>query len=175
MTGDLVRGLRYAGVGVAMLLGVMPYVRFNMTNSMPLGLWATRGEASTIDRGIAVMVCLPYEVSGLALARRYLVHGECPGDIESVLKTVAAVAGDQVLVSPAGIAVNGQIIPGTVQRAQDSQGREMQVVAAGTYAVAPGTVWLVSNHDPLSFDSRYFGPVPAVNVRGVAYPILVSK
>jgi type IV secretory pathway protease TraF len=37
----------------------------------------------------------------------------------------------------------------------------------------PGQVWLLSGHDPRSFDSRYFGAIPTANVRGVARPLWV--
>jgi hypothetical protein len=35
-------------------------------------------------------------------------------------------------------------------------------------------VWLLSSYDPGSFDSRYFGPVPAANIRGQAIPVLIA-
>ena len=49
------------------------------------------------------------------------------------------------------------------------------VLSAGAYQVKPGEVWLLSGHDPRSFDSRYFGSVPAVNVQGVARPVWVGR
>ena len=35
-----------------------------------------------------------------------------------------------------------------------------RVTADGDQVVAEGMVWLVSSYTPLSWDSRYFGPVP---------------
>jgi type IV secretory pathway protease TraF len=35
----------------------------------------------------------------------------------------------------------------------------MLLVPLGTYAVSPGTAWVISSYNRFSFDSRYFGPV----------------
>ena len=45
----------------------------------------------------------------------------------------------------------------------------------GEYHVLPGSVWVGSQHSPLSFDSRYFGPVPSQGVLGRAKPLLVES
>ena len=51
----------------------------------------------------------------------------------------------------------------------------LQRLTDGAYRVTPNEVWLLSNYDPRSFDSRYFGPVPAANVLGVAHPVWVLR
>ena len=76
-------------------------------------------------------------------------------------------------VSAAGVTVNGRSVQGTAQLSRDSAGRPLKPVPAGAYPVAPGEVWLLSGHDPRSFDSRYFGPVPESSVQGVTRPLMV--
>jgi type IV secretory pathway protease TraF len=44
---------------------------------------------------------------------------------------------------------------------------------AGTYRVESGQLWLLSGHDPRSFDSRYFGPISVSSVQAVARPVWV--
>ena len=39
--------------------------------------------------------------------------------------------------------------------------------------VAKGEVWVISSYNPLSFDSRYFGPVPVSKIEGLARPLFV--
>jgi type IV secretory pathway protease TraF len=39
----------------------------------------------------------------------------------------------------------------------------------------PGELFLLSTTNPASFDSRYFGPVRADAVLGVAHPIWLEK
>ena len=80
---------------------------------------------------------------------------------------------DVVAVSGAGITVNGRSVQGTAQLSRDSAGLPLQSVPAGAYPVAPGEVWLLSGHDPRSFDSRYFGPVPESSIQGVTRPLMV--
>jgi len=133
---------------------------------------------STVDaplrRGEFVTLCLPDTVPiREAAARGYIPTGNCPDGHEPLVKPIAAVAGDLVTVTPQGIAVDGQPVENTAQLAQDSAGRPLRPIPAGAYPVMPGQVWLLSGHDPRSFDSRYFGPIPAVNVRGVARPLWV--
>ena len=108
-----------------------------------------------------------------ALARGYLQPGACPGGAESVLKPVAAVEGDTVDITLAGVSVNGAALANTAQLDQDSAGRALQPVPPGSYRVAPGEVWLLSSHSPLSWDARYWGPLPAGAVRATARPLLV--
>ena len=53
----------------------------------------------------------------------------------------------------------------------DEGGLPLTGVAACTYTVAPGHVWLISTYSPLSFDSRYLGPVPISSIRGTVKPL----
>ncbi len=85
------------------------------------------------------------------------------------------IAGDLVAISAAGVTVNGQPVQGTAQLPRDGAGRPLRPFPAGIYRVVAGELWLLSGHDPRSFDSRYFGPVPTKNVQGVARPIWVLR
>jgi conjugative transfer signal peptidase TraF len=149
-------------------------LRINGTSSMPRGLWRVTPGVAPLRRGEIVTICPPDTPPFReAAARRYIPAGSCPGGYEPLVKPIGAATGDVVAVSASGVTVNGQAVPGTAQLAQDSAGRRLQPVRAGTYPVALGEVWLLSGHDPRSFDSRYFGPVPAESVQGVARPVWV--
>ena len=149
-------------------------LRINGTASMPRGLWRVAPAEAPLRRGAVVTICPPDTAPFReAEARRYIPAGSCPGGYEPLVKPIGAALGDVVAVSASGVTVNGQAVPGTAQLAQDSAGRHLQPVRAGTYPVAQGEVWLLSGHDPRSFDSRYFGPVPAESVQGVARPVWV--
>jgi len=149
-------------------------IRVNATASMPRGLWQVRTVDAPLRRGEFVTVCLPDTApTREAAARGYLPAGICANGHAPLVKPVAAVAGDRVTVAPQGIAVDGQQIAHTAQLVLDSAGRPLRPVAPGVYPVMPGQVWLLSGHDPRSFDSRYFGAIPTANVRGVARPLWV--
>ena len=161
-----------AAATAALFAGTSLGVRLNATPSMPLGLWITvPGRA--VDRGAIVLACLTGPGAKEGKARGYIGIGSCPGHREPLVKPIAAVAGDLVTVTRHGISVNGEALPHTAQLAKDSAGRLLRGVEAGTYRVAPGTVWLVSGHDPRSYDSRYFGAVPIASIRATARPLVV--
>lgn len=149
-------------------------LRVNNTASMPRGLWQVGAVDRPLRRGEIIAVCLPDTTPiRVAAARGYIPAGNCSGGHEPLVKPVAAVAGDLVTVTPQGIAVDGRAVEHTAPLVRDSAGRPLRPVPAGVYPVMPGQVWLLSGHDPRSFDSRYFGPVPAANVQGVARPVWV--
>ena len=148
-------------------------VRLNTTPSMPLGLWMVARKSTSRDA--FVIACLSGPEATEAEDRGYLGIGSCPDRVEPVVKPVAAVAGDVVTVTPSGIIVNGSALPRTTPLAKDSAGRLLQAFPAGTYHVAPGTVWLLSGHDPRSFDSRYFGPIPVAVIRSVVEPLVTFR
>ena len=149
-------------------------LRINGTPSMPRGLWRVTSTEAPLRRGAVVTICPPDTPPFReAAARGYIPAGSCPGRYEPLVKPIGAASGDVVAMSESGVTVNGRAIRGTAPLAQDSAGRPLRPVRPGTYPVAPGEVWLLSGHDPRSFDSRYFGPVPASNVQGVAQPVWV--
>lgn len=148
-------------------------LRINATASMPRGLWRVQVR-EPIARGTIVTVCPPDQADIREAAHRgYIPSGGCPGGYEPLVKPVAAIAGDLVAVTPQGIAVDGKPVAGTGPLAEDEAGRPLHPIPIGAYRVEPGEVWLLSGHDPRSFDSRYFGPVSAANVTGVARPLWV--
>lgn len=142
----------------------------NLTDSMPRGVWRLTG--APIARGRVVLVCPPLVPAvKAAKAAGYLIRGACPGAVAPLLKPVVAVAGDRVEVSAAGVFVNGRLIANSGLIERDGKGRALPRGQLGSHRVPQGRVWLVSSHNRYSFDSRYFGPVPASQVRGVAAPV----
>ncbi|WP_083347512.1 conjugative transfer signal peptidase TraF [Rhizobium sp. LCM 4573] len=159
-----------AGIGITAAFAYSAGYRVNLTHSAPSGLWrVVPVELAAIQRGELVEVCPPpARIVSLMSERGYLSSGDCsPGGVTTLLKPVAAVAGDRVTIRRGNPAeVNGEPLPNTTAE----QG--IPAWPDGTYPVQPGQVWLFSTYSPGSFDSRYFGPVPLVNVRGRASPVL---
>ena len=69
----------------------------------------------------------------------------------------------------AEVTVNGRQLTNSDVRAKDSAGRPLAPAIGG--AVPSGQVWVMSDENPLSFDSRYFGPLPASLIRGRMTPL----
>jgi conjugative transfer signal peptidase TraF len=157
------------------LVGASRRLRLNVTRSLPLGVYVV--EAPAIARGSIVLACLPAWIAPLARRRGYVPEGgRCAGGILPIGKPVLASLGDTVAVTPAGLVVNRRAVPNSRALSRDRQGRVLPRIPLGAYVVRPGMVWLVSTYSPLSFDSRYFGPIPLGNIRaGLAATALTSR
>lgn len=144
--------------------------RLNFTASAPIGLWREIEDAPILSRGMLVSVCPPdAQIVGVMRDNGFLRAGDCPTGTVPLLKPVVALPGDLVEVAPEGaVSVNGRRLTNTAPVAG------IVAYPPGQYAVAEGTVWLFSSYDKRSFDSRYYGPVPAANIRSRVIPVLVD-
>ena len=149
-------------------------LRLNLSGSMPVGLYLIAREPPV--RGSIVLACLRMDVAQLAMARGYVPRGgSCPGGAMPVGKPVLAVAGDTVAVLVEGLQLNGAPVPNSGALLADRNGRPLPKLPIGRHVVRDGEFWLVSNYSPFSFDSRYFGPMNAAEVRAHLRPLWISK
>ena len=145
-------------------------LRINTTASMPIGLY--RELPLRVARGAWVIFCLPEEPARLGRERAYLRRGSCPDGSQELMKEIAALPGDRVALSQVGLIVNGHSIAETALRAVDRGRRTLPHAPFGEGYVAPGELWVLGLDHRVSWDSRYFGPVPLDHVRTAAIPIL---
>jgi conjugative transfer signal peptidase TraF len=146
-------------------------IRINCSTSLPVGLYqVTSGPGATL-----VEFCPAEPFASIANSRRYRQAGACPDGGSPLMKPVVARRGDSVQISWRGVAVNGKEIPNSAPLPGDTAGRQLTPWPFGTYTVAAGTVWVVSDYHPRSFDSRYFGPVPEALIRNRLRPLLVLR
>jgi conjugative transfer signal peptidase TraF len=139
--------------------------RVNLTPSMPLGLWrVVAAFPADYHRGQAVAVCPPVDAP-------FLPRGSCPLGMQPLLKEIVALPGDVVTVTFAGVSVNGDPpLPHSPPLAQTLDGQPLPQWL-GTWRLTG--YWLYGAGSPRSFDSRYFGAVPAGCLQGVAYPVVL--
>jgi len=145
-------------------------VGLNVSRSAPRGIYRTVADPPA--RGALVVACLPTAVGAFGRARGYLRPGDCPGGAQPVLKRIGAVAGDRVELGQDTVTVSGVRLLTRPLEALDSAGRLLPHAALGAQIAAPGEVWLFGRSPGRSWDSRYFGPVPATSLRGVVRPLL---
>jgi len=151
----------FMGIGCAIIVNGL---RFNFTPSMPLGVYRfTPVPQNAIHRGMLVAVCLPLNVAEFGRRRGYLSSGVCAAATELLLKAVVAVAGDDVVISPKGVSVNGRLLPNSRPVAFDRSGRRLVPLRPGDYRLRHDQIWLYADHER-SWDSRYWGPVPIENI-----------
>ena len=144
-------------------------LRFNLTPSYPLGLWriVPLDRAATV--GDLVFVCPPRNaVFEQAAARGYLRRGLCPGWVGPLIKMVAAREGQHIEVGRS-VSIDGQPLEHSDVRSIDGEGRALVPWSGGV--VPLGHLYLHSSFVG-SYDSRYFGPVPAEGVLGRAVPVI---
>ena len=151
--GVLAIGARAAGIWV------------NLSGSLPIGLYRTTH--GPIVRGSIVVVCLPESVAAFALEREYLQPGSCPGGVEPLGKTVAALEGDTVAVRADGVWVNGHLLMASRPLIRDSRGRLLPRLVGWGRRLSVREVALVATRRPGSFDSRYFGEINISLVRAI--------
>ncbi len=130
----------------------------NTSRSLPLGFYRIT-KVATLERGDVLRTCLPDTLSEFAVQRGYLRQGICPGGSTRIGKPVIALQRDTVLVSDQFIQVNGDRRIEIPIYEQDRKGRRLPN-AIGTHVLSVGTCFLFSPHSALSYDSRYYGPVP---------------
>jgi conjugative transfer signal peptidase TraF len=146
-------------------------LRVNGTGSEPIGIyWAI---AKSPSRGDFVFALPPaWPIFQLALARGYLAAGPSPAGTSAVIKQVAAVGGDRVTIDGEGVRVNGVLLKNSAPRPADEAGRPLHAYELSDYELGTEEVLLMSDHNPASFDGRYFGPLSRTTIQSVIVPIL---
>jgi conjugative transfer signal peptidase TraF len=144
---------------VAVAATLAPSFVWNPTASLPRGLYRL-DHGAPIVRGAVVSFAPPPRAVSVIAERCYLPPGS------RLLKIVVGLPGDDVLIDETSFAVNGRAV-GVVAR-HDSAGRPL--TPARFVGALPSGFAVVATAARLSFDSRYFGPVP-LSALTVAVPV----
>lgn len=154
---------------LTILSGALGGLRINMTPSESIGLWRILPLEREPAIGDMVFVCLPRSaLVEEARSRGYLRRGLCASGYAPLIKTVVAVSGQQVEIIST-VRIDGAEIPHSALARADGMGRPL--IAARGERIPPGYVFLHSPF-PGSWDSRYFGSVPASSILGIAREVL---
>ena len=144
-------------------------VVYNPSNSVPVGWYRIepiQTPADSLPRpmsvGSIVLARLPADAAVLAAQRGYL-----PSRIP-LLKRVGAVAPQHVCIVDGSVRIDG--VPVAAVLPADRMGRPLSPWSQ-CRVLAEGELFLLSATNPASFDSRYFGPIAASHVLGIAHPI----
>ncbi|XUA21512.1 conjugative transfer signal peptidase TraF (plasmid) [Citrobacter sp. OP27] len=144
--------------------------RINTSISYPTGLYRLVNDPAVYHKTDLVLFCPPdNDAMQLALYRDYIKPGLCTGGFTPVIKKVMATAGDTITFQGL-VRIDGIAVPHARILKQDSKGRPLPVQSAIT--LAKNQYFMMSDHLPVvSFDSRYYGPVPAHNLIGHIKPV----
>ncbi|EJF82641.1 conjugative transfer signal peptidase TraF [Bartonella rattimassiliensis] len=157
-------------IGCFVLFAFSQGFRINYSHSAPIGIWKVNYFQKEMRRGKFMEVCPPeVPIVKMFIEKGYLQSGACSSGAIPFLKPLVAISGDIVHVTEKGISVNGHLLKNSKKK------RGVLGIPNGEYRVLEGYAWFISSFDPVSFDSRYFGAVPVMNIMGSAKPILTFQ
>lgn len=134
---------------------------YNPSDSVPRGLYRIV-PADSPQVGSIVLARLPAPAAALAAQRGYLPAGI------PLLKRIGAVPPQRVCVDGTSVRIDDVAV--AIVMGADGLGRPLSDWQQ-CRRLAHGELFLLSNTNPASFDSRYFGPIRASNVIGSAQPL----
>jgi len=142
-------------------------LRLNASASVPTGLYRVVPRTSRF-----AAICLPEPVLETAhQAGLFIPPGECPDGKEPILKPIyRATADAPIAFGPGGFSIGHRALSNTAAKLRSKTGEPLSHIAYGTYTTG---LWAISDYNPDSFDSRYFGPVFEANVRYYAVPFFL--
>ena len=162
-----------AALAWASFVHPLPRLTYNPSDSVAVGWYRvdpldhrTSSLPRPLSVGSIVLVPLPAEAAALAAQRGYL-----PTRIP-LLKRVGAVAPQEVCIADGSVRIDG--VPSAAVLPADRWGRPLPSWPQ-CRRLRPGELFLLSVTNPASFDSRYFGPVSAAAVIGVARPVWLES
>ena len=151
----------------------LPRLIYNPSDSVAVGWYSvdplghgTGSQPRSLSVGSIVLTALPPDAAALAAQRGYL-----PASVP-LLKRVGAVAPQEVCITGRIVRIDG--VPSAAVLPADRWGRPLLSWQQCRH-LEPGELFLLSVTNPASFDSRYFGPVSASVVIGVAHPVWLES
>jgi conjugative transfer signal peptidase TraF len=146
-------------------------LRWNRTASVPTGLYRIVGFRPTRVPQYAAL-CLPESMLDMARETGASIPaGECPSGVEPLLKPIyRATRTNPIAFTERGFEVGGRLLKNTAPKPFSRKGKPLDHTRYGVYTTG---LWAVSDWNPDSFDSRYFGPVPASSIRFHLVPFLL--
>jgi len=170
LTGFAAAGL--AALAWAAFVSPLPRLTYNPSDSVAVGWYRIEpfshhaaSLSPLLSVGSIVLVPLPTEAAALAAQRSYL-----PTRVP-LLKRVGALSPQEVCIAGGVVRIDG--VPAATVLPADRLGRPLPSWQQCRRLEA-GELFLLSVTNPASFDSRYFGPIAASTVIGVAHPVCLE-
>ena len=168
----IVGGVAVTIFTILILLYQMGY-RYNSTPSYPVGIYKVNSSNHKIVRGKLILICPPdTKFFRDANAKGYVAKGFCSNGYEPLIKKIAGVPGDKILIDKY-VYINGIKQPKSKVYMIDPQGNILKQTPKKEYFLRKNQIFLLSDYNDKSFDSRYFGPVNINLIQGSVVPVFV--
>ncbi|PUA96409.1 conjugation peptidase TraF [Acidovorax sp. 107] len=162
-----------AALAWASFVHPLPRLTYNPSDSVAVGWYRvdpldprTGSLPPSLHVSSIVLTRLPANAAALAAQRGYL-----PTRVP-LLKRVGAIAPQEVCIAGGSVRIDG--VPSAAVLPADRLGRPLPSWPQ-CRQLRPGELFLLSVTNPASFDSRYFGPISASAVIGIAHPVWLEK
>lgn len=157
-------GLGLAALCAPAVMQMPVQLIYNPSDSVQRGWYRIDGMDRTDSLHVdsIVLAWLPADAAASAAQRGYLPAGV------PILKRIGAMAPQSVCVREHVVRIDGSAV--ATARLHDGQHRPLQAWVQ-CRQLTQGELFLLSNTSGASFDSRYFGPINASAVIGVAWPL----
>lgn len=163
----------FAALAWAAFVSPLTRLTYNPSDSVAVGWYRIDPldpRTASLPRPLSVdsivLVPLPATAAALAAQRGYL-----PTRVP-LLKRVGAIAPQEVCIAGSSVRIDG--VPSAAVLRADRLGRPLPSWRQ-CRRLRPGELFLLSRTNPASFDSRYFGPVSASAVIGIARPVWLES
>ena len=161
----MLAGLVIAATLTTLAVHVSRYAVWNVTASVPTGLYIIRGKAS-LHVGERVAIEPPPKLRRLLADRRYLPVGI------PLIKRIAGLSGQRICRFRHGVTIDGAFAGIALPR--DRLGRKLPAWF-GCRTLRSGELFLMNPAAPGSFDGRYFGVLGMTHVIGRATPVWTDE
>jgi conjugative transfer signal peptidase TraF len=158
-----------AALAWASFVHPLPRLTYNPSDSVAVGWYRVDPldpRTGSLPVGSIVLTRLPADAAALAAQRGYL-----PTRVP-LLKRVGAIAPQEVCIAGGIVRIDG--VPSAAVLRADRWGRPLPSWQQ-CRRLETGELFLLSVTNPASFDGRYFGPVRASAVLGIAHPVWLEK
>lgn len=157
-------GIGLVGLVMPTLWLVQARIVYNPSDSVARGWYriAPAISSNSLHVGSIVLARLPSDVAAFAAQRGYLPAGV------PILKRIGALAPQSVCVREQAVRIDGDAV--ATARLHDGAHRPLSAWTQ-CRALGEAELFLLSDTNPASFDSRYFGPIHASAVLGIATPL----
>jgi conjugative transfer signal peptidase TraF len=156
--------LAVAAVLVPSVAQISARIVYNPSDSVARGWYRVAPDvgSNSLHVGSIILARLPSDVAAFAAQRGYLPAGV------PVLKRIGALAPQSVCVRVQAVRIDGDAV--ATARLHDGAHRPLSAWTQ-CRALGEAELFLLSDTNPASFDSRYFGPIDTSAVLGIATPL----
>lgn len=145
----------------------------NTTISYPYGIYHLNQEKKEIFKGKMVMFCPPNNKAFEEANHRYIpkISSRCENKYLPLIKKIVALPGDRVDIRYNHVYIDGKLQPNSTIYTMDFVGNKLRKLPKQSFIVPKGKLFVMSDYEKRSFDSRYFGSIDQNLIQGEISPV----